>query len=337
MHRVLGLLILLASLGGGWLWMDYRQFEQAPLALPAEGAVYTLPSGGSVLTLGSDLVAAGYLPPRHAWYLRWLAWSSGRAAKLKAGEYRLAPALTPSGLLDLLVSGKVIQYPLTIVEGWTFRQLRDAVRGHEALRHTLDGLDEGAVMAVIGRPGEHPEGRFFPDTYLFPRGTTDQEFLTRAYKRMGTVLDEAWRQRADGLPLKSPYDALILASIIEKESAVAAERPQIGGVFARRLQKGMKLQTDPTVIYGLGEAFDGDLRRADLERDTPYNTYTRAGLPPTPICLPGQGAIEAATRPADGKSLYFVAKGDGTHQFSASLEEHQRAVNEFQKKRRATP
>jgi UPF0755 protein len=154
---------------------------------------------------------------------------------------------------------------------------------------------------------------------------------------MTTVLDEAWRQRAEGLPLKSPYEALVLASIIEKESAVAAERPQIAGVFTRRLQKGMKLQTDPTVIYGLGEAFDGDLRRADLERDTPYNTYTRTGLPPTPICLPGRGAIEAATRPADGKALYFVAKGDGTHQFSASLDEHQRAVNEYQRKRRATP
>ncbi len=336
MHRVLGLLILVASFGGGWLWMDYRQFEQTPLTLPEEGAVYTLPSGGSALSLSADLVAAGYLPARHQWYLYFLARTSGRAAKLKAGEYRLAAGLTPPGLLDLLVSGKVIQYPLTIVEGWTFHQLRDAVRGHEALKHTLDGLDDGAVMAVIGKPGEPPEGRFFPDTYLFPRGTTDQEFLTRAYKRMTSVLDEAWGQRAEGLPLKSPYEALVLASIIEKESAVPAERAQIAGVFTRRLQKGMKLQTDPTVIYGLGEAFDGDLRRADLERDTPYNTYTRTGLPPTPICLPGQGAIAAATRPANGKALYFVAKGDGTHQFSASLEEHQRAVNEYQKKRRAS-
>ena len=337
MHRVIGLLLLIASFGGGWVWMDYREFEQAPLNLPADGVTYTLPQGGSAGSLTGDLVAAGYLPARWSPYVRWMAWSSGRAARLKAGEYRLAPGLTASGLLDLLVSGKVVQYPLTIVEGWTFRQLRDAVRQHAALRQTLEGLDDAAVMAALGRPGEHAEGRFFPDTYLFPRGTTDLEFLGRAYKRMGTVLDEAWRQRATGLPLKDPYQALILASIVEKESGVAAERPQIAGVFARRLQKGMKLQADPTVIYGLGEAFDGNLRRSDLETDTPYNSYTRTGLPPTPICLPGRAAIQAAVSPAEGNELYFVARGDGSHQFSASLDEHQRAVNQFQRKRSGTP
>jgi len=337
MHRVLGLLILLASFAAGWVWMDYREFEQTPLSLPEGGVAYTLPSGGSAATLGRDLVAAGYLSARHDLYLRWLAWSSGRAARLQAGEYRLQPGLTPAALLDLLVSGKVVQHALTVVEGWSFGQLREAVRGHDAVRQTLGALDDAAVMAAIGKAGEHPEGRFFPDTYHFPRGTTDKEFLTRAYKRMATVLAEAWQQRAENLPLGEPYEALVLASIVEKESAVAAERPQIAGVFARRLEKRMKLQADPTVIYGLGEAFDGDLRRRDLEADTPYNSYTRTGLPPTPICLPGRGAIEAATRPAAGKALYFVARGDGTHQFSASLEEHQRAVNQYQRRRSAGP
>ena len=337
MHRVLGLLVLIASVGGGWVWMDYREFAQAPLGLPADGVTYALPQGGSVASLAGDMVAAGYLPARWGPYLRWMAWSSGRAAQLKVGEYRLAPGLTASGLLDLLVSGKVVQYSLTIIEGWTFRQLRAAMREHPVLRQTLDGLDDATVMATLGRPGEHPEGRFFPDTYLFPRGTTDVEFLGRAYKRMSTVLDEAWRQRVVGLPLKDPYQALVLASIVEKESGLATERPQIAGVFARRLHKGMKLQADPTVIYGLGEGFDGNLRRTDLDTDTPYNSYTRTGLPPTPICLPSRAAIQAALSPAEGNELYFVARGDGSHQFSASLDEHQRAVNQFQRRRSGTP
>jgi UPF0755 protein len=337
MHRVIGLLLLLASFGGGWIWMEYREFERTPLELPGGGTVYDLPPGGSAASVADDMVAAGYLPGRRGLYLQWMAWVSGRAARLKAGEYRLEPGLTPSDLLDLLVSGKVVQHPFTIVEGWTFGQLRAALRGHPALRHTLDGLDDAALMAALNRPGEHPEGRFFPDTYHFPRGTTDLEFLARAYKRMAAVLEEAWRRRDAGLPLKDPYQALVLASIVEKESAVAAERPQIAGVFVRRLQKGMKLQADPTVIYGLGERFDGNLRRSDLDSDTPYNSYTRTGLPPTPIALPGRGSIEAAVAPAGGNELYFVARGDGSHQFSASLDEHQRAVNQYQRKRQAAP
>lgn len=337
MHRLLGLILLIASFGGGWIWMDYREFEQTPLALPADGITYTLPAGGSAGSLASDLAAAGYLPSRWTLHLRWLAWSSGRAARLKAGEYRLEPGLTASELLDLLVSGKVVQYPLTILEGWTFRQLRAAVREHGALRQTLDGLDDTQLMAALGRLGEHPEGRFFPDTYHFPRGTTDLEFLTRAYRRMAAVLEQAWAERDGGLPFKDAYQALVLASIVEKESGVVAERPQIAGVFVRRLQKGMKLQADPTVIYGLGAAFDGNLRRSDLEADTPYNSYTRTGLPPTPICLPGRAAIQAALSPAGGSELYFVAKGDGSHHFSASLDEHQRAVNVYQRRRQTAP
>jgi len=337
MHRVLGLFLLLVSFGVGWAWMDYREFEQAPLDLPADGTTYDFPPGGSAASLATAMVAAGYLPARREHYLRWMAWSSGRAAKLKAGEYRLEPGLTASGLLDLLVSGKVVQYPITVVEGWTFQQLRAEVQKHETLRHTLAELDDATLMAALGKPGEHPEGRFFPDTYLFPRGTTDLEFFTRAYKRMEAVLDQAWRERAEGLPYKEPYQALVMASVVEKESGVAAERPQIAGVFVRRLQKGMRLQADPTVIYGLGATFDGNLRRRDLETDSPYNSYTRTGLPPTPICLPGRAAIQAALSPAGGGTLYFVAKGDGTHHFSASLDEHQKAVNQFQRKRQATP
>ncbi len=330
MHRLLGLILLGASLAIGWVWMDYRAFENTSLQLPDSGAVLVLPPGGSVASLADELVQKGYLREGWAWYLRWLAWSSDRAGRLKAGEYRLEPGTRPGALLDLLVSGKVIQYALTVIEGWTFRQMLEAVRGHEAIRRTLDGLDDAGIMARLGHPGEHPEGRFYPDTYRFPRGTTDADFLARAYRRMQSVIDEAWSGRAGELPYASPYQALVLASIVEKESGTASERDQVAGVFVRRLRKGMKLQADPTVIYGLGAEFDGNLRRRDLETDTPYNTYTRTGLPPTPICLPGGGALRAALAPADGAALYFVAKGDGTHHFSPTLEEHQRAVARFQ-------
>jgi UPF0755 protein len=330
MHRFLGLILLLASLAVGWVWMDYRAFETTPLQVPDDGAVVVLPPGGSVASLAEDLVQRGYLRAGWAWYLRWLAWSTDRAGRLKAGEYRLEPGTGPGTLLDLLVSGKVIQYPLAVIEGWTFRQMLEAVRAHEAIRPTLDGLDDAGIMARLGRPGEHPEGRFYPDTYHFPRGTTDVEFLTRAYRRMQAVVDEAWTRRAPDLPYASPYEALVLASIVEKESAVAGERGQIAGVFVRRLRKGMRLQADPTVIYGLGGEFDGNLRRRHLETDTPYNTYTRTGLPPTPICLPGGDALRAALAPAEGTALYFVARGDGTHHFSPTLDEHQRAVTRYQ-------
>jgi UPF0755 protein len=330
MHRLLGLILLLASLAVGWVWMDYRAFETTPLQLPDGGAVVVLPPGGSVSSLAEELVQRGYLREGWSWYLRWLAWSTDRAGRLKAGEFQLAPGTRPGALLDLLVSGKVIQYPLTVIEGWTFRQMLEAVRAHPAIRRTLDGLDDAGVMARLGRPGEHPEGRFYPDTYHFPRGTTDADFLARAYRRMQAVVDEAWERRASDLPYASPDEALVLASIVEKESAVAGERPEIAGVFVRRLRRGMRLQADPTVIYGLGGEFDGNLRRRDLEADNPYNTYTRTGLPPTPICLPGGGALRAALAPAEGNALYFVARGDGTHQFSPTLEEHQRAVTRYQ-------
>ena len=219
------------------------------------------------------------------------------------------------------------------MEGWNFKQVLAAVSGHEALKHTLKGLTDGEIMARLGHPGEHPEGRFYPDTYKFPRGTTDAAFLERAYQSMSRLLAEEWGKRDPDLPLKTPYEALILASIVEKETGVADERSEIAGVFVRRLRKGMKLQTDPTVIYGMGDNFKGNIRRRDLKQDTPYNTYVHTGLPPTPISMPGSAAIRAVLHPAPGKSLYFVARGDGSHYFSKSLAEHNRAVRKFQLKK----
>lgn len=332
LHRVLGILLMTAALAVGWFWQDYRGFLDTPMKLPEQGLVYLFEPGSSAGQLASGLAAQGVLDK--PLYLRLYARQSGQAAELRAGEYRLQPGLTPRGLLALLVSGQTVQHPLTLVEGWNFREVRQALAADPVLVHTIGDLDDQAVMALLGHPGQHPEGRFFPDTYRFPRGTTDVEFLRRAYSRMQQVLDAAWAQRADGLPLDNPEQALVLASIVEKETGVPEERAEIAGVFVRRLQRGMRLQTDPTVIYGLGEGFDGDLRRRDLTRDTPYNTYTRRGLPPTPICMPGRAAIEAALHPADGTALYFVARGDGSHQFSATLEEHNAAVRRYQLKAR---
>ena len=219
-----------------------------------------------------------------------------------------------------------------MVEGWTFQQLRQALSEHPKIAHTLGALSDAEIMARLGRPGEHPEGRFFPDTYHFPIGTSDEAFLRRALAAMDQRLNHVWSQRRSDLPFNDPYQALILASIIEKETRLPAERPTIAGVLARRLRKGMPLQTDPTVIYGLGQAFSGNLRRQDLLADTPYNTYTRKGLPPTPIALPGEGALAAAVNPTSGDALYFVATGEGGHAFSATLEEHNRAVRRYQLK-----
>jgi UPF0755 protein len=221
-----------------------------------------------------------------------------------------------------------------VVEGWTFQQLLDALRENEAIRQTLTDRDGAAIMAQLGKPDLHPEGQFAPDTYRFPRGTSDLEFLRRAHNTLQEWLDSAWRERAEDLPYDSAYDALIMASIIEKETGLASEREAIAGVFVRRLKRTMRLQTDPTVIYGMGSAYNGNIRRADLRRDTPYNTYTRHGLPPTPIALPGRESLHAALHPAEGDALYFVAKGDGSHQFSATLEEHLDAVRLYQLRRR---
>ena len=334
--RNLGLLILLVlalGLAGLGLSYHFEAFKTGPLALPATAGpeqpfLFEIPHGMSLRTLAQELTALGVLD--HPYYFLALAYLRGDAGRVKAGEYEISPGTTPVALLDKLVKNQVYQRSVTLIEGWTTAQVLAALAKDDRLVGKLEGATPQDLMAALGRAGQHPEGRFFPDTYRFTKGASDLDILGRAAQAMDRVLAEEWRDRAPGLPLASPEQALVLASIIEKETGQASERPTIAGVFLRRLQLGMRLQTDPTVIYGLGAAFDGDLRRADLTRDTPYNTYTRHGLPPTPIALPGRAAIHAALHPAAGDSLYFVAKGDGGHWFSATLEEHQQAVRRYQ-------
>ena len=335
--RILVAAVVLVMLGAtgvaAWLWNDYRHFVSEPINLPERGTQYRVRAGTTLRQVAAELAGRGIL--REPLYLRLLGRERGDANRIKAGDYALEHGMTPNDVIDLFVSGAVIEYSLTLVEGWTFRQALEAVRRHERIVHTLDDdIDDAEVMAAIGAPDVHPEGRFFPDTYRFPGGTTDVDFLRRAYERMSGILAEEWAARSEGLPLESAEEALILASIVEKETGLPEERAEVAGVFVRRLRKGMLLQTDPTVIYGMGASFDGNIRRRDLKKDTPYNTYTRSGLTPTPICLPGRDAIHAALHPADGDALYFVATGDGGHKFSATLAEHNRAVRRYQLKRK---
>ena len=312
----------------GGLWLDFQRFLKTPVDLKESPTVFEVPRGANLRQVAQGLTGRGILG--HPYYLLALAIQRGDQGRLKAGEYELTQGIRPADLLERLTSGKVIQYPMTLVEGWTFRQAIAAIAAEPRFGSDLAGKTDAELMAALGRPGEHPEGRLFPDTYSFPGHTSGMDVLRRAFERMEQVLAEEWEGRDVGLPIETPYEALILASIIEKETAVGAERPAISGVFVRRLQKGMRLQTDPTVIYGLGERFDGNLRRGDLREATPYNTYVIDGLPPTPIALPGREAIRAALRPEPGESLYFVARGDGTHAFSATLEEHNAAVRKYQ-------
>lgn len=256
---------------------------------------------------------------------------SGQARQIKAGSYEITPGTTPRKLLSMLVRGEESLKSVTLVEGWNFRQVRAALQKAEALKPDTQGLGAEAVMAQLGKPGVHPEGRFSPDTYTYAKGSSDLAVLKRAARAMDKRLEAAWALRSADTPLKTPDEALVLASIVEKETGKPSDRPEIGGVFSNRLRIGMLLQTDPTVIYGMGEQFDGNLRKRDLQADTPYNTYTRAGLPPTPIAMPGKAALLAAVQPAQTKALYFVARGDGTSQFSSTLDEHNRAVNKFQR------
>ncbi|MDP2448690.1 MAG: endolytic transglycosylase MltG [Polaromonas sp.] len=256
---------------------------------------------------------------------------SGQARQIKAGSYEITPGTTPRRLLSMLVRGEESLKSVTLVEGWNFRQVRAALQKAEALKPDTQGLGAEAIMAQLGKPGVHPEGRFFPDTYTYAKGSSDLAVLKRAARAMDKRLEAAWALRSADTPLKTPDEALILASIVEKETGKPLDRPEIGGVFSNRLRIGMMLQTDPTVIYGMGEQFDGNLRKRDLQADTPYNTYTRTGLPPTPIAMPGKAALLAAVQPAQTKALYFVARGDGTSHFSSSLDEHNRAVNKFQR------
>lgn len=324
-------LILLAGLAAAALWYHYQQFLQTPLNLPQEGLTLEVERGTSLKKLAQKLADQNVLDQPDYFY--WYGRQRRQAHLIRAGEYAVPADSTPEKLFDLLISGKTITYKLTLVEGWNFKQIMAAIQANPILKKELTDLDAEQIMQRLGYADQHPEGQFFPDTYLFPRGTSDVQFLQRAYQRMQKILQEVWAERAEDIAVKTPEEALILASIVEKETGKASERTQIAGVFTRRLKINMKLQTDPTVIYGMGDRFKGNIRRKDLRENTPYNTYVHRGLPPTPICMPGRDALHAAVNPADGKALYFVSKGDGSHQFSATLKAHNAAVRKYQLKR----
>ena len=327
-----GLAILVAGAAGAyWLVHTQQRAMEQPLRIGNERFVYTVPSGASVARVARDLEAARLIDS--AWRLELHARWSGAASRIKAGEYAFEPGLTPLDVLDRLVAGKVVQHPFTIIEGWTFRELRRRIAESDKLVQTLGGLADEQAMARLGLDGLHPEGRFFPETYHFPAGTTDAQLLRRAFDAMSAYLESAWARRDSDLPLTSPDEVLVLASIVEKETGAAEERARIAGVFVSRLRKSMRLETDPTVIYGLGDAFDGNLTKADLRRDSPYNTYRRKGLPPTPIAIPSGAAIDAVVAPLEDGSLYFVATGDGRHVFSTNYDDHRRAVRRYQIRR----
>ena len=324
-------LVSAALLVGFSAWKLDSALKQ-PLKLPQE-QLLDVPAGATPTGTFNRLEADGVLDD--AFWLR-LYWRFNLEGQpLHSGEYRMSPGLTAEGLIGLWQRGEVVQYSLTLVEGWNFRQVRTALAKHEKIVQTLAGLTDSEVMDKLGHPGVFPEGRFFPDTYRFVRGMTDVEFLKKAYNRLDDVLAQEWSRRAADAPYTDPYQALIMASLVEKETGVPQERGQIAGVFVRRLKIGMLLQTDPTVIYGLGERYNGKLTRAHLKEANPYNTYMVAGLPPTPIAMVGREAIHAALNPVPGSSLYFVARGDGSHIFSDNLDAHNAAVREFQLKRRA--
>lgn len=328
-------LILLVLAGAAAVTFDARRSLHAPLTLTAD-LKYAIPNGSSLHAVLADLRRQGYLPnaQRLTLYVRAYARFTGLGTRIKAGEYALSPGVTILNALSLFESGQTVVYALQLIEGWTARQAVEVIRAHPEIVATPElGMDGIASQLGLASPRDL-EGRLFPETYHFSRGTSDLALIRRAYDMQQAVLAEEWAARDPELPYASADEALTMASIIEKETGVPYERAEIAGVFVRRLNLGMRLQTDPTVIYGLGDAFDGNLRRRDLTSDTPYNTYTRTGLPPTPICLPGRAAIHAALHPADGETLYFVSKGDGSHQFSRTLSEHQAAVRQYQLRKR---
>jgi len=325
-RRLLVFVLVIVIAAGGvafwWLHQPLPMVGNEPLELAIEPG--TTPRG-----VARDVVAAGVRTDAQLLYA-WFRFS-GQDRMIKAGNYEIPPGTTPRSLLAKLVRGEEALRALTLVEGWNFRQVRQALANDDQIKPDSKGLTDEALMAQLGRPGVAPEGRFFPDTYTYAKGSSDLAVLRRALHAMDRKLEAAWSQRSADTPLKSADEALVLASIVEKETGRASDRAQIAGVFVNRLRTGMLLQTDPTVIYGLGEKFDGNLRRRDLLADTPWNTYTRGGLPPTPIAMPGKASLLAAVQPERTKALYFVAKGDGTSHFSASLDEHNRAVNRYQR------
>jgi UPF0755 protein len=321
---------LLVGAGGYWAIAHYFSFADTPMAGIDAGDSVVVERGDSFVTMLGKLRQAG-VPGGQELEWQVLSRQLGVAGKLQVGEYALEPGLTPRTLLQRMSEGKVISHRFTIVEGWNIRELRAALARATLLQQETAKLDDAALMRAVGAPGQHPEGRFLPETYAYTRGDSDLDILKRAHADMAKALDDAWAKRMPELPLKNKDEALTLASIVEKETGIASERPQIAGVFVRRLNIGMLLQTDPTVIYGMGTNYRGNIRRSDLTTDTPYNTYTRPGLTPTPIAMPGVDALNAATRPAPGDTLYFVAVGDGSgrHVFTRSLAEHNAAVQAY--------
>jgi UPF0755 protein len=336
MRKVLIILVLLLAAGGyaGWRYLAHAYTTPGPLTQVARVEVAP---GASVRSVIAQLGKRGVVADARAvsLYLR----VRGLHPKIKAGTYDFPAGASPADVVRMLEQGLVVMEQLTVVEGSTFTEFRKTLEKHPAVQVTLRGKSDADVMAAIGHPDERPEGRFFPDTYRFAAHTTDVELLKLAYNSMERVLTQAWEQRKPDLPIHTPYEALTLASIVEKETALESERAMIAGVFTARLRAGMRLQTDPTVIYGLGEKYDGDIRTRDLTTDTPYNTYTRAGLPPTPIALPGRESVIAATQPDETGAIFFVATGDGTgaHYFSKTLEEHNQAVRRYLARLRQQP
>jgi UPF0755 protein len=330
--RVRFAFVALLLLVGGLAWYfysDYRHFAETPLAPLPESATIDVPLGTPLAGVVRLLEQRG-IHTGNPWYWRALAHELGVAGKLHAGEFALTPGLSPAGLLRRMAAGDVVQHHFTIVEGWTFKQLRTALAQDDGLLQTLPALDDKDIMARLGAHGQPAEGWFLPETYSYVKGMTDFDVLKRAHEAMQKLLERLWAGHPASFVLDSPYQLLTLASIIEKETAQPNERPQIAAVFLHRLRIGMRLQTDPAVVYGLGASYDGKIHRRDLDADTPYNTYTRVGLPPTPIALPGKASLESVMHPAETEALYFVARGDGTHEFSATLEAHNRAVARYQ-------
>lgn len=333
LRAIVALIIVAAMAAGASAWWAHRWLH-TPIATLDTPTLFEVERGASLRSVARSLQSRGLIEQPQIW----VAWARAlnRSAHLKAGEYELKPGLTPQSLLELLSSGRVLLHSITFIEGSMFSDVRKALQSHAAVDAQYATRSVEELMSALGASGVHPEGQFFPDTYHFPRGTTDLELLTIAYRRMQSELQAAWEARTPDLPLASPYEALILASIVEKETALDRERPEVAGVFVERLRRGMRLQTDPTVIYGMLDRYDGNIRRADLLRDTPYNTYTRAGLPPSPIALPGRDSLRAATQPKVTGALFFVATGepDGSHYFSKTLAEHNAAVQRYLRKLR---
>lgn len=317
--------VLAAVAAAGWLYW----FAHAPLRLSTPTVAFTIPAGSSLRVASREMANAGIAMPPRAFEV--IARISGNPSAIKAGAYEVTAGATPRDLLDKITRGDFALTEIKFVEGWTFRQMREALDAHPDVRHEGKGLSDTELLAKVGAARPHPEGLFFPDTYRFAKGTSDLEILRSAYRAMEKRLDAAWAQRRADIPVSSPYDALILASIVEKETGRPEDRSLVAAVLINRLRAGMRLQADPTVIYGLGEKFDGNLRKRDLVADGEYNTYTRVGLPPTPIAMPGMASIEAVTNPIASDALYFVSRGDGTSEFSRTLEDHNRAVAKYQR------